>query len=298
MRLLAIPLAAGLILTTAHANAQFGGALSQPLEPETLEALQKIDPRMRVTIDWLSFRGDSVRDEDLRHLGSVGSIDTLVISGTNLTDACMKYACCLDSLKTLYISSPKLTDAGIANLSGLKNLRSLNIFSPKVTAESLRILAYMPHLEELRLPATVADQHLSQLRHLKGLRTLQILPWDSESIMSTANKLDAHTEIKLTAVPLNAALKSLGDDHNLTIQLDSAALAQAGIDERSTVTLSLQDVTLGKALTRIVMPKGLAWRIGPDGVEVTTIQTLSENRRGLTALHEGRPELQDVLVYW
>lgn len=76
--------------------------------------------------------------------------------------------------------------------------------------------------------------------------------------------------VDFTDVPILDALASLVKEYHLPLWIDKAAISEAGIDEKSSVTLRLEGVSLRTVLRLICEPLQLTWMVRDDALVVTT----------------------------
>ena len=85
-----------------------------------------------------------------------------------------------------------------------------------------------------------------------------------------AEALKRPTTIEFVETPLKDVVDYLKDLHHIEIQLDSAALKDAGIDESTQVTKNLKGVSLRSALKLLLDELKLKWVIHNEVLLITS----------------------------
>ncbi len=121
---------------------------------EILASLDRLQPGIVMNgsdVVVLTLKGTEVRDDDLRNVGRLTSLEVLDLEYT------------------------KIGDAGIRHLAGLTKLRHLSLGGTKITDESMRTIGKLTNLEDLLIGSTsVSDQGMAFLCDLRNLRSLDL----------------------------------------------------------------------------------------------------------------------------
>jgi hypothetical protein len=147
----------------------------------------------------LSGSGESLTDDDLEKLSSLGAMRKLSISnGRDITDDGLKHLAKMPNLEWLVLSKfENVTDDGLAVLESLPELKKLELHGlPEITDKGLAHLAELANLRELRITSCKIDgsgwQHLDApglkvieasicnvndegLKHVAGVKSLEEL---------------------------------------------------------------------------------------------------------------------------
>jgi hypothetical protein len=106
------------------------------------------------------------------------------------------------------------------------------------------------------------------------------MPFDkvqnSPDIVSSETKKILHalvsqTDLDVTDMPLRDVVEYLQEYHGVKITLDEKALAKAGVDRETPLTMKMNP-TLDAVLTILLTPLGLTYKIENDQIVITTAQ--------------------------
>jgi hypothetical protein len=221
----------------------------------------------------------------------------------------------LPELVRLVIASPEVTDAGLVHLQRLVHLTHLQLYCPQVTDAGLVQLQPLRELVELRMACQITDAGMPHLVPLANLRAfvscgvLTSLPANDELRPRRRQDrivaaLDSPTVIDVTNCPLYDVTSYLSDYHNMYVRIDKPALEAARIRSDTSVTFNSNAVwpsrqgPLAEGLDLLLDPLGLGWKIGPDGLVVTSKDALAASRVELSKLRQALPGLKKVYVDW
>ena len=98
----------------------------------------------------------------------------------------------------------------------------------------------------------------------------QAAPPDSKAERRIREALNSPTQIELVETPLKDIVAYLKDFHHIEIQLDTAALKEAGVDESTPVTKNLKGVSLRSALRLILAERELKYVIHNEVLLITS----------------------------
>ena len=118
------------------------------------------------------------RDEELKHLSNLKSLEILRINSPNITDEGIEYLLSLKNLKELELRASEISDQGLKHLSNLKSLQMLWVGGNTITDEGIKYLLSLENLRGLALAwsnntVRITDEgskHLSNLKSLESLR--------------------------------------------------------------------------------------------------------------------------------
>jgi len=138
---------------------------------------------------WLRLDRFEHSDAGLAHLAGLPHLETLVIGGFRLKDG-LKHLAGLKPLRHLELRSVRADDAGIAPLGELKQLHTLHLVWCKPREDWFAAVGRLGGLRRLVLenvhPADGEDPKRAPewLRHLAGLKGLEVLEADSGSLLT------------------------------------------------------------------------------------------------------------------
>jgi hypothetical protein len=89
------------------------------------------------------------------------------------------------------------------------------------------------------------------------------------------SKLDDPTEFEFVDLPLRDVVNYLSQRHEITILLDAAALADAGIETTEPVNMALTGVRLRSALGLLLSQLALDFLVADDVLKITTASVVS-----------------------
>jgi len=93
----------------------------------------------------------ALKDQDLKVLSSLTSLQQLNLSGTGTSDAGLKHLSRLTNLTHLYLIGTKITDAGLKELTGLQKLEELRFGNTGITDAGLKDVAKLKNLKMVGL---------------------------------------------------------------------------------------------------------------------------------------------------
>lgn len=303
------------------------GRSQKPPGPAWLRNLLGIDYLDRV--DGVRLVGDSILDADLALLQGLPGLEHLRLGGERLTDAGLAYLEGSRRLIYLSLECPGITDAGLAHLAGLQCLDSLHLECPQVTDAGLAHLkglrlgfldlrsarvtdAGLAHIGEihrltrLELHCSIGDagmEHLKGLYNLTSLKSLG-LPADRGAKRKVMDSLSMPTRMDFVDAPLPDVCKYLQDFHAVRLQIDGAALEEAGIDRSVPVTYTSRKLPKGGnlcldfQLSSMLEPLGLDWHVGRECLVITTEAVVAKRHARLILLRQAVPSLHEVRVDW
>lgn len=91
---------------------------------------------------------------------------------------------------------------------------------------------------------------------------------DAESGVRTA--LDNPAQVDFHGLPLRDAAAQIAKVHGISVILNSAALADAGVSEEVLLRGKVEDIALASALDRVLRPQGLSWFVVDDVLHLTS----------------------------
>jgi len=104
---------------------------------------------------------------------------------------------------------------------------------------------------------------------------------------------------------LHDVTRYLSDYHDINVRIDKPALEAARISSDTPVTFQTSASSpdqpggpLAEELDLLLDPHGLGWKIGPDGLLVTSKDALAASRVELSKLRQTLPGLKKVYVDW
>jgi hypothetical protein len=83
------------------------------------------------------------------------------------------------------------------------------------------------------------------------------------------SKLGARTEISADKTPLKDIVKTLSEQHEVSIRLDEAGLKRAGVSPDLPITVEIKRFTLNAALLKILDGHGLFYRVDEGGIVIS-----------------------------
>lgn len=161
----------------------------------------------------------SLKDEDMRCIGKITSLQVvnrgrlhltdkglgymtgmkrlicLDLDDAKVTDAGMVYVGQMTGLEKLVLG-PSITDAGVVHLSGLTNLKTLGLSRTQISDTALHTVAGLPELRSLGLSRTnVTARGVAQLRGMKklegvGVSGTGISAYDVQELNSIGIRVD------------------------------------------------------------------------------------------------------------
>jgi hypothetical protein len=82
-------------------------------------------------------------------------------------------------------------------------------------------------------------------------------------------KLLARTDLKVDKSPLGQVLEKLGEQHEIPIRIDAAALKRQGVTRNQLITVSVTNFALREALKHILKPLNLQFQVADGEILVT-----------------------------
>ena len=128
--------------------------------------LVRVDSQENIMV--INVAGTQFGDTELKHLGSLVSLQELHLAATQVTDSGMKQVGQQRNLERLFLAKCSVTDAGLMHVAGLKRLQTLNLYGTQVTTAGLKHLTGLSELRhllitDLKLSTAAVDQLKSQL---------------------------------------------------------------------------------------------------------------------------------------
>lgn len=220
----------------------------------------------------LVFTGSYIRNDALKPIGKLTSLEHLMLDSTPIGDKGIAYLKNLKSLKILnldwtgagddglqavrnmkslvglYLAGTNVTDAGTSNLAALRKLQALNFHKTTVGDETLRCLAGLKDLWFLELSDTqVTDDgliHLSNLRKLSDVNLLQS--------KVSGEGLEYLYGCKLRRFPIFAGGLS---DKNLERFLELVNVQELRLENTQVTDDGLAALTGNSNLCKVVLPR-------------------------------------------
>lgn len=101
---------------------------------------------------------EKLKDQDLKVLSSLSSLQQLNLSGTATSDAGLKHLAGLKNLTHLYLIGTEITDAGLKELVGLQKLEELRVGNTVITDAGLKDLAKLKNLKMVGVIGTATTE--------------------------------------------------------------------------------------------------------------------------------------------
>lgn len=225
----------------------FVGPKLASLRDDDLKSLEGM-----TSLECIVASGPAITDDGLKYLRGLDRLTGLTIHDTAITDDGLKYLRGLDRLTHLGIRDTGVTDAGLANLKGCRSLESLYLSGNEVTGVGLAHLRQLKNLWELRLNRTALDD--VGMTHVARLTSLRVLDISSTGVTDAGVRHLKHlpqlSELSLTGTSItNEALLHLKELRNL----QSLRLEETLIDDRGLVHLKalprLESLSIGPNIT-------------------------------------------------
>ncbi len=133
-----------------------------------LDLVRFDDRQQAVAVD---VAGTSFGDEELRHLGSVPSLQELHLAATRVTDQGFAAMGPLENLEHLFLAKCAITDVGLKSVARYPRLRAINLYGTSITSAGLEFLAELRELRtllitDLKLSPAAVDALKSRLPQL------------------------------------------------------------------------------------------------------------------------------------
>ncbi len=259
-----------------------------------LEHLKALSQLQDVSLD-----GTKVTDAGLEHLKGLTNLQSLDIAETKVTDAGLTHLEPLRQLKELYLGSERITDAGLSHLESLHELEELVLVGDRITDAGLVHLQSLRKLKTLKLQCSISDVGMKHLLPLTNLTKLVSLGSPNDPVKKKIfSTLREPTTIEFIDTPLCDVCAYLQELHGIKFEIDETALKDAKTDKFRWVNHNIKGIQLRAALNSLLDPLGLAWRVAPGGVVVTTKAAYAKRHANLLQLQRTAPNLKQVEVDW
>jgi hypothetical protein len=132
-------------------------------------------------------------------------------------------------------------------------------------------LRLLPNVLAASMPAhghSELTRFLAELEEVCGLQPRR--PIDSLSRQALEKALDAEAQFEFQETPLNAALRQIADEYEISIVADESALAEEGFPMETPITARLEGAKLGPALQSLLSKLDLGWTIRHEALWVTS----------------------------
>jgi hypothetical protein len=172
----------------------------------------------------------------------------------------------------LYIKGPEVTDEVLVTMIlPLHTLEVVGIAESSVTLDGLAILAALPALRVVTMHSDMRNEKITSL-------------------------LAEATRMEFQDVPLQDCVEYLVDLHNGPIEIDKSAVTAEQWDQRSYLTASAENQTLGSALDTLLAPKQLGWVVR-DGKLIITKREVQEEQRAVAEQMKAKlPQVQVLVI--
>jgi len=94
---------------------------------------------------------------------------------------------------------------------------------------------------------------------------------ESEAVERYNQILNAKTTIDVIGYPFSKLCSDLSKKHGIPITLDPKGLKEVGATRNMSITLTLKDIPLSRALTMLLKPRRLAFHVTPTGLVITAL---------------------------
>lgn len=146
-----------LVLTVAGC-----GTSEEPESPALRSMLTRLNAqvvRVSSRIDYVSFEGTSIRDDELKTLRELdGKLRLLELKDTSVTDNGLRLVAGMTRLEALGLSGTQITDEGLLLVSTFVNLQKLYLNDCRITDQGLQHLRHLGSLTTLDLNGTAVTQ--------------------------------------------------------------------------------------------------------------------------------------------
>jgi hypothetical protein len=163
----------------------------------------------------LSLKSSEIRDEDLRHVGQLSSLEQLDLEYTKITDAGMHHLEGLKKLRYLSMGGTRISDDAMRSIGKLTKLEDLLLANTNVGDAGMAYLGDLTNLRSLDVGATFVGDTGLALGHLRQLETL----WLHETDISDAGLAHLHGLHGLQQLEVMRTLVSNAGVENLRAHL-------------------------------------------------------------------------------
>ncbi len=153
-------------------------------------------------------------------------------------------------------------------------LRSLAWLGLTETSVSLGGLAQLAAIPDLRLVILCSDRRHDRLIFELGEPTI----------------------IEFQEVPLQDGIDYLVDLHDIPIEIDRAAVSPEHLDGRRPLTGMIQGKKLGEALTELLAPCELGWKIDNGKLMITTRTIQKEHDAMIERVRARLPQVKELVI--
>lgn len=177
--------------------------------------LKYINPKHLIS---LSIKSRDIKEENLKYISSMKSLDMLRIDSPSLSDSGLKFIAPLHSLHTLNLSSNRITPNGVLCLETLPHLRDLGIKSSGITDDIYKSLVKLKELRFLYLKDSSLSKDIGvklsklkslELLDLSGTKEISDKSFEELSKTKVAELFISNTVLSDTAMQNIAKIKSL-----------------------------------------------------------------------------------------
>ncbi|MCA9013905.1 MAG: hypothetical protein KDA77_01115, partial [Planctomycetaceae bacterium] len=153
---------------------------AEPDSPEAVQVFKDLDAKMVLSDDGrvliLDLKGTKAKDEDLKHLAGLPSLERLTIWGPNFTDTATAEIGKKKKLWYLNLESTAIGDQGVKNLADLQDLQVLSLRATNITNDALKVVAAFSKLKDLdlRFNKEINDEGMPLIKGMKNLRVLKV----------------------------------------------------------------------------------------------------------------------------
>lgn len=151
-----------------------GGSMN--IDGKTITTIEQL-PAGPFLIIGINLGGASMKDDDLKRLAGLRTLQSLNLESTLISDTGLQYLKDMQQIELTYLDvmNTKITDQGLTYLKEMPTLKSLNIGKTAVTNVGLKSLQEMKQLVVLTVSVTqIGDVGLGHLEGLTNLERLEI----------------------------------------------------------------------------------------------------------------------------
>ncbi len=225
-----------------------------PLSDGPLGQIKRLRGSFRVAADrpsrpvqsvYLSFLGEEINDDALKHLEGMNELLDLQLNNTKFTDKAVQHLAKLKTLRMLGLQYTNITDDGVAQLTeALPALETITLGGQHITDKSLRALRVAKNLRGVLVAsAKITDAGIAELKGITHLNELSVFncPEVTDASLDTITQCPdltvlflADTSVTDAAAPKIATLTNLKE-----LGLGGSAITSGGLRHFTKLNLTL-----------------------------------------------------------
>jgi internalin A len=238
-------------------------------------------------------------DEGVGYLAALPHLEQLMLSDEKVTDASLPAIAKMAALKTLWFQRCKVTDEGLAKLTGHPTLEYMLFRELPMTTASLETFATLPKLKILNIALDQSDKSKIDWSGLEKLTQIERLGIEARTF--TADDLRPLQRLKQLQGIEVECMDLLDDEAMLALadlgNLKNIDLRSTKVTDKGMVSLSNKPKLEYMTISCQATDTGLKALYDSKSLQYLQIASPYITDKGLAALAEALPSLQDINVY-